>query len=445
MSSQQFPLHQSGIYRNLPSFDPSIKNLTAVICGATGISGFNTLRALLDSPQRWSTIFALSRSPPSQEQLNLVDPALRSRIKHVSIDFTSFASEIKDALVKAGVEADYVFFYTYLQPKSETHGGMSVSLAKDLYEANVPLFDNFVTALELASIKPRRILLQTGGKNYGMHIGRVRTPLVESDPQPRKLQTNFYYAQEDRLFEFCKKHPETKWNVIRPAGIIGSAPRAQMNSFYSFAIYAAIQARKEEPLTFNGDIEAWQFEPAHSSAILTGYLSEWAVLEDKCANQAFNAQDCGNHSWDRFFEEVARWFGVKKGVVKPEVNKDKFTVQEFAGGTDAPLGFGPPATLSMIFTLQEWLEDPANQVEWKKLMAESGGQLTCDVTEGDISNVAMGDFAYLRFGTLSMNKARRLGWTGHVDSLESIFEMYQEMADFGMLPKMKVTAPKPLI
>lgn len=423
MSSEQFPLRQAGIYRNLPSFDPSIKNLKAIICGANGISGFNTLRALLDSPERWSTIYTLSRSPPSEEQLALIDPALRSRIKHVSIDFGSPASEIKDALVKAGVNADYVFFYTYLQPKSKTMGGMGVSSAKALYETNVPLFDNFVTGLELAEIIPRRILLQTGGKNYGLHIGRVRTPIVESNPQPRDLQANFYYAQEDRLFEFCKKHPETKWNVIRPAAIIGSAPRAQMNTFFSFAVYAAVQAFKGEALKFNGDFEAWQFEASHSSAILTGYLSEWAVLEDKCADQAFNAQDCSTHSWDRFFEELARWFGVEKGVIRPEEDKEKFTVQEFAGGKDAPLGYGPPTSLPMLFTLQQWWEDPVNQDAWKKLMVQSNGQVTSDLTEGDASNAMMGDFAYLRFGQLSMNKARRFGWTGHVDSLESIFEM----------------------
>ncbi|KAK7423381.1 hypothetical protein QQZ08_009058 [Neonectria magnoliae] len=406
---------------------------------------FNTLRALLDSPERWSTILTLSRSPPSVEQLALVDPASRSHIKHVSIDFSSSASEIKDALAKADVKADYVFFYAYLQPKSESHGGMGVSLAKALYETNVPLFGNFVTALELAEIKPRRILLQTVGKNYGIHIGRVRTPLVESDPQPRHLQTNFYYAQEDRLFEFCKKHPETKWNVIRPARIIGSAPRARMNTFYSFAIYAAIQARKGEPLKFNGDFDSCKFEPSHSSAILTGDLSEWVVLGDKCVNQAFNAQDCGNHSWDRFFEEVARWFGVEKGVVGPEEGKDKFTVKEFAGGKDAPLGYGPPTKLSTIFTLQEWFEDPTNKAEWKKIMAESAGRVTYDVSEGDASIAMMGDFAYLTFGTLSMNKARKHGWTGHVDFLESIFEMYQEMAFFGMLPSMEVTEPRPLV
>lgn len=56
MSSSQFPLRQSGIYRNLPTFDPSLRDLKALVLGATSISGFHTIRALLDSTHRWSKV-----------------------------------------------------------------------------------------------------------------------------------------------------------------------------------------------------------------------------------------------------------------------------------------------------------------------------------------------------------------------------------------------------
>ncbi|KAH7141678.1 hypothetical protein EDB81DRAFT_898904 [Dactylonectria macrodidyma] len=442
MSSEKYHLRQSGIYRNLPQFDPSIKGLSAIICGVSGISGFNTLRALLDSPERWQTIYTLSRSPIPDNQLAIIDPSLQSRIKHVSIDLGSSASEVKESLTQAGVVADYVFFYAYYQPDGES--GMETSMAQALYDANVPLFNNFVTGLELAGIEPKRILLQTGGKNYGMHVGRVRTPLVESDPPPRHLQTNFYYAQQDRLMKFCKDHPRTKWNMIYPFGIIGTAARAQINAFYCFAAHAAIQARKGEPLRFGGDFESWQFEACHSTALLTGYLSEWAVLEEKCANQAFNAQDGGGLSWDRFYSELARWFGVEKGVVGPDEDASKFNTIKFAGGKDAPLGYGPPLTHPMTFTLKEWFTDKENMEQWKKMMAESDGQLTHDLTKDSPSNF-IGDFAYLRFGTPAANKTRMFGWNGFVDSLESIFEMFQELAEMGMLPPMKVAQARPLI
>ena len=40
-------VYDQGIYHSLPVIDPSITNLTAIITGANGVSGFHTLRALL--------------------------------------------------------------------------------------------------------------------------------------------------------------------------------------------------------------------------------------------------------------------------------------------------------------------------------------------------------------------------------------------------------------
>ena len=256
MSSSSQPLRQSGIFRNLPTFDPSIKGLKAIVCGATGISGFHTIRALLDTPDRWSTIYALSRSPLSDDILAFLTEQQRSRIQHVSIDLSSSGDEIARSLKDAGVTADYIFYFAYLSPKSGK-SAMDPSSADDLVQANVPPFRNFLQALPLANIKPKRILLQTGGKNYGCHIGRVRTPLVESDPQPKHLSPNFYYPQEDLLETYCREHPETDWNIVMPAGIIGAIQYASMNTFLSFGIYAAVQAYKNEPLCFGGDFTSW--------------------------------------------------------------------------------------------------------------------------------------------------------------------------------------------
>ncbi|RSM04062.1 hypothetical protein CEP52_007067 [Fusarium oligoseptatum] len=315
-------------------------------------------------------------------------------------------------------------------------------MAQKLFDANVPLFRTFLRALEIAHIEPKRILLQTGGKNYGMHIGRVRTPLVESDPQPRHLSKNFYYAQEDDLKAFCSRHT-TGWNLVRPAGVIGASPNSPLNTFWPFAIYAAIQARKDEPLEFGGTFESWQFEAGHSTARLSGYLSEWAVLEEKCADHAFNAQDGGLLSWDRFFSELARWFGVRKGVVPPKVD-DKFTtVISLAGGEQAPLGYGPPLNLDLKFYLAEWFKDPSNKSTWEEIMAES--DVTANPFADGTAEQMMGDFAYLRFGTLSMNKARLYGFSGFVDSCESIFESFVDMERLGLLPPMKVPAARALV
>ena len=443
MGSEQLPLRQCGIYRNLPDFDPSIKGQKAIIVGATGISGFGALRSLLDAPQRWSTIYALSRSPLSPEMQSVLTKEQLSHVQHVSVDLTGSEDSIAKSLKDGGVQADYVFFFAYVHPKGKS--AMDPSMAQALVETNVPLFNNFLTALDLASISSKRILLQTGGKNYGMHIGRAKTPYVESNAQPRHLAENFYYHQEDALFKYCEKHPGTSWNIVRPFGIVGAVPAAGMNTFLPMAVFAAVQAKKGEPIFFGGDIDEWQFDESFSSARLTGYLCEWAVLEEKCKNEAFNAVDGCNMSWHVFFEELARWYGVKAGVQGPETDEFKFTKIEMAGGKDSPLGYGAPLALKLSRSLGEWAKDPSTAQAWREIMQDSRGQVKKDVFESGIEDIAMAEFAYTRIGQPSVAKMRRFGFNGFVDTIESVFETYQDLAKMGVIPAPVVDAAKPMV
>lgn len=443
MTSQNYPLRQIGIYHNLPNFDPSIKGLTAIITGANGISGFYTMRALLDSPERWSKIYALSRRPPSETMMNLLTEEQRSRVQHVPCDFLEPASSIAQAMKAANVTADYVFFYSYLQP-SPPPGGRLWSNAEELVKVNSALLANFLDAIDEIALKPRRVLLQTGAKNYGVHIGRCRSPACESDPQPKHLEPNFYYDQEKSLFEYCKKNPGTFWNIIRPAWIIGAVNNAQMNALHPFAVYAVVQAYKNEPIKFGGDWTNWQFSCYHSTARLTGYLSEWAVLEDKCKNEDFNSIDTSPFTFDRFFEELCRWYEVKKGFTPPEEDDSKYTVFTGRGGKDTPMGYGPPQNIRSSFSLVKWANDADNKEVWQKIMRQSNGKIVHDPFQDPVAHFSCADASWLPM-VLSTNKARRLGWTGFVDTIESVFEMYHDMVELGMLPPMKVNNPKPLI
>lgn len=51
-------------------------------------------------------------------------------------------------------------------------------------------------------------------------------------------------------------------------------------------------------------------------------------------------------------------------------------------------------------------------------MSASGGQLTDNPFKDVEANFAFGDAAFIKFGSLNMNKAKRLGWTGFVDTME---------------------------
>ncbi|THV74701.1 hypothetical protein D6C97_06112 [Aureobasidium pullulans] len=442
MSSQDYPLRSSGIYRNLPTFDPSIKDLDAVVVGATGISGFNTIRSLLDSPGRWSTIYALSRSPIPEEMLSLLTEEQQSHIKHVSIDLTASGDKLASQLKEGGVKADYVFFYGYISPKNVS--AMDPKAEEELVKANVPIFKNFLEALETAKLEPKRILLQTGGKNYGGQIGRARLPYIESDPQPRHLSQNFYYPQEDMLKKYCQDHPSTSWNVIRPFGVIGSVSKAGMNMMLPFAIIASVQAKKNAPIFFGGDIEEWQYEYLHSSARLTGFLSEWAVLENECANQAFNAHDGSPMSWDLFYNELARWYGAP-GVAGPELDDSKFNDVVLAGGKDSPLGYGPPTRIRISRSAADWAKNDTNKTTYEQIIQESNGSIKTNAYEDNMEQFDMVDFVYYKIGQPSSAKFRRFGFSGFVDTIESVFEMYTDLAKMGIIPAPKVEAAKPMI
>ena len=63
------------------------------------------LRALLEAPERWGKIFTLSRTPPT----GIDSP----RVQHIAIDLLSGVDNIKAALSRSNVKADYAFFFAY--------------------------------------------------------------------------------------------------------------------------------------------------------------------------------------------------------------------------------------------------------------------------------------------------------------------------------------------
>lgn len=183
---------------------------------------------------------------------------------------------------------------------------------------------------------------------------------------------------------------------------------------------------------------------------MTGYLSEWAVLEDKCKNEAFNASDGSPLSFERFFESLGRWYGVAEGVALPKADEERTfdATYRLAGGKDSPLGYGPPVKVERSFALHDWARQKENSDAWGRIrlkIAKGGkGRLDFDpfANEEEIAQNFQGDFCYLRF-FLGLDKVRRFGFNGYVDSLETVFEMYKEMSQMGMLPAMKVDSALP--
>jgi hypothetical protein len=136
MGSEALPRYNDGIFKSLPTFSPDIKDLTAIVTGANGISGFGTMRALLQSPNRWTRIYTLSRSPPPLGMMELLTSEQRKKVEHVNVDFLGRPEDIANAMKEKDVTADAVFFYSYAQPKTTIKGSHPWANAQELADIN---------------------------------------------------------------------------------------------------------------------------------------------------------------------------------------------------------------------------------------------------------------------------------------------------------------------
>ena len=93
-------------------------------------------------------------------------------VKHDTIDLTNDAQAMAERI--EGVEAEYIFFAAYFQKDTEKLNA----------DVNGAMLANFLDTLEItgASTKIKRVILTTGAKQYGVHLGAPKNPMEESDP-----------------------------------------------------------------------------------------------------------------------------------------------------------------------------------------------------------------------------------------------------------------------
>lgn len=293
MAVQQVRSH--GIYHGLPVYPDHLNGQTAIITGANGISGYYMYRVLSQDPKRWKKIYCLSRRPP------LIPGGLPDHVEHVPLDFLQQPKDIAAVLKDKGVTADHVFFFSYIQVKPKEGKGLW-SDAEEMCRVNSELVDNFLEAMKIASITPKRFMLQTGAKNYGGHLGPTKLPQEETDPRIN-LEPNFYYPQEDLVFKYSKD-TGCGWNIAMPGPILGAVPDAAMNAAFPLAVYATVCKKLGHTFEFPGDVLSWQSLNSMSSAMMNAYMEEWAVLLGP-ENQRYNTFDSSAFTFEKSWPRIA--------------------------------------------------------------------------------------------------------------------------------------------
>lgn len=298
------------------------------------------------------------------------------------------------------------------------------------------LLSNFLAALDLASLIPKRILLQTGGKHYALHLGPATVPMLED--APRAPQNLFYYPQEDLLSAWTASH-NTSHTITRPGFILGAVPAAAMSVVFALAIYASVQRELSLPLAWPSDVEAWDANKDLSTSRLNAYHAEWAVLHAGAAGQALNIVDDSRFAWGRLWAEAAGWYGI--GFEKPTEDESKFSVVTMPT-SPPPRGFGPPGKVRVLWTFSDWAEKAEVKEAWARIQEREGLDVRTSPWK-DAKSLAecFGTFDAELLGpwtrTESMDKSRKLGWNGFVDTVESIKEVIGQLAELKMVPKLE--------
>lgn len=103
-----------------------------------------------------------------------------------------------------------------------------------------------------------------------------------------------------------------------------------------------------------------------------------------------------------------------------------------------PRGFGPPGRYRYRFKLTDWAKQSDVQEAWAQLIDQHDLKVA-KLQDMDIDRIfGFTDGSLLGSPLdLTMNKAKKMGWHGMVDSCEAIKEVLEEFAKIRMLPALK--------
>jgi len=259
---------------------------TALVVGATGIVGAATTSLLTKAGWRVS---GLARQAPGQPGVAWVAADLND------------APSLQAAL--ADLRPSRVFITTWSRQTNEAEN----------IRVNRAMVRNLLDALRGAECVDH-VALVTGLKHYlgpfeayGKGV-LPQTPFRED--QGRLDVENFYYAQEDEVFEAAERDGFT-WSVHRPHSMIGYALGNAMNMGVTLAVYATLCRETGQPFVFPGSHLQWNALTDVTDARLLAQHLEWAALTPEAHNQAFNIVNGDVFRWRWLWPQLAAYFGVE--------------------------------------------------------------------------------------------------------------------------------------
>jgi nucleoside-diphosphate-sugar epimerase len=293
----------------LPTFRRLAMQKRALIVGASGVIGTALSEYLLAN--NWN-VTGLSRGRG----------ASTAGVHTLTADLTA-----PDAVASAlkGVDVDTVFFSAWARQATE----------KENIRVNGAMVSNVLNVVG-PSLQNGHAALVTGLKHYLGPFEAYGTGAVPVTPfreeQGRQQVENFYYEQEDRLFDAASRFDFT-WSVHRPHTVIGYALGNAMNMGVTLAVYAALCKQTGQPFVFPGSATQWNGLTDMTDARLLARHLEWASTSEQGRNEDFNVVNGDVFRWQWMWSQIADYFGIEAapfdGVLRPLESRMQDSAQQW--------------------------------------------------------------------------------------------------------------------
>ena len=267
----------------------------ALIAGASGIVGQN-LASLLVEQGDWE-VLGLARRPLELPGVTAIAADLQ--------DEASLHEALQD------MKPTHVFVTTWLRQPTEAEN----------IRVNGGMVRNLLDALA-GKGSVEHVALVTGLKHYlgpFESYGKGTLPATPfREEQGRLPVENFYYAQEDVVFEAAVRNGFT-WSVHRPHTIIGYALGNAMNMGVTLAVYASLCKALSMPFLFPGSSAQWHGVTDMTDARILAKHLLWASTTAAGKNEAFNVVNGDVFRWSWMWSNIAHYFGLEAAMFPAQV------------------------------------------------------------------------------------------------------------------------------
>jgi nucleoside-diphosphate-sugar epimerase len=353
-----------------------VDDRTALVIGATGLSGGSVARHLADSG--WVT-YGVSRTAPESP----------GGIRVVALDVLD-ADAVRSGL--APLRPTHVFYCTWSRRPTEAENCL----------VNAAMLRNVLDALPDDAL--RHVALVTGLKHYlGPFEAYAQTPAETPfrEEHPRVPYRNFYYDQEDVLLAAAEERGFA-WSVHRPHTMIGWAVGNAMNMGVTLALYGSICRETGEPFVFPGSPQQYNGVTDITDARLLAKQLVWAATTPAAANHAYNTVNGDVFRWRQMWPLVAAGLGVEPAPYP---------------------GHAQPLEPRLA----------GRQPVWDKIVAKYG------LVRSELDRLASwwhtdGDLGREMEAFADMSKSRRLGFVEYQDSARSFLDLFDALRAQRLIP-----------